>query len=328
MITRQVTVPRVALVFMFMVGLVFWLAPQATGVAAGLQGPSTQLISDVRTLAWAEEVDAARRLVEQHRESGVEITPEWLAAVSWLARGASFAERWDIAEHYAREAFEGSVDLLDQRPLDEDAHLPIALGAAIEVLGRVYDAAGDPSAATAFLRAQHRRYQGTSIETRIQKNILLLSLEGQPFPLLEVEHHLGAPLPPSASLRGKVVVSFFWAHWCPDCKRQQAVLEALYKNYSDRDLVIIGPTQLYGFMARGEAATPEQELRYLKGAYHEAHPIPSWMSVPVSTQNFLRFGVSTTPTVIVIDQEGVVQLYNPGDLAYAELAAHVERLLG
>ena len=51
------------------------------------------------------------------------------------------------------------------------------------------------------------------------------------------------------------------------------------------------------------------------------------MSVPISQQNFLDFGVSTTPTLVVIDREGVVRLYNPGDLPYEELSAHVERLL-
>ena len=207
-------------------------------------------------------------------------------------------------------------------------HLPIALGAAIKVVGRVHDARGDRSAAIAFLRAQHARYAGTSIETRIQKNILLLSLEGQPFPDLAVEHHLGPAPPSAASLRGKVVMVFFWAHWCPDCKRQVPVLEALYEHYKDRGLVVIGPTQLYGYMARGENATPEQELDYLEGACQEKYRIPSWMSVPVSAENFRRFGVSTTPTLILIDRDGIVQLYNPGDLPYDELAPRVERLLG
>ena len=52
------------------------------------------------------------------------------------------------------------------------------------------------------------------------------------------------------------------------------------------------------------------------------------MSVPVSAENFRRFGVSTTPTLILSDRDGIVQLYHPGDLPYEALAAHVERLLG
>ena len=178
-------------------GLVLWLTPQNAGVAAGIQPASpTDLIAEVRTLAWAEAVDDAQTLIEERRGQSDPLSPEWLVAVSWVARGASFAERWDVAEAYAREAFDGSVSSLEARPLDDERHLPTALGAAIEVLGRVYEARGERSAAVAFLQAQHARYAGTSIERRLQKNILLLSLEGQSFPELSADspHWHGATL--------------------------------------------------------------------------------------------------------------------------------------
>ncbi len=285
------------------------------------------LVGEIRDMAWAEEVDAAQLLIEQQRPHHDVTSPPWLVAVSWLGRGAGFAERWDVAQQYAREAYEGSVSLLNERALDADGQLPAALGASIEVLGRAQDASGDRTGAVEFLQEQRATYQDTSIETRIQKNVMLLSLEGQPFPILDVDHALGAPLPTVDSLEGQVVVSFFWAHWCPDCKQQLTILEQLHEEFGEQGLTILGPTQLYGFRSRGEEATPEQELAYLQGDYQDRFPMPSWMSMPVSQENFLEFGVSTTPTMVVIDREGVVQLYNPGNLTYEELAAHVERLL-
>ena len=322
----------VGLVFVF--GSVLSLAcgspaPDAA-VATVQQGETVEisaLIGQVRDMAWAEEVDAAQALIEQQRPHHDQSSPDWLLAASWLGRGASFAERWDVAEQYAQEAHDGSIALLDTRELDADSQLPLALGAGIEVLGQAQDAGGDREGAVEFLAAQRERYRGTSIETRIQKNALLLGLAGQPFPVLDVEDYLGEPLPSADSLKGKVVVAFFWAHWCPDCKRQLPILEQLHETYGDRGLAIVGPTQLYGYVARGQDATPEQELEFLRGAYQERYPIPSWMSVPVSQQNFLDFGVSTTPTLVIIDREGIVRLYNPGDLPYDELSAHVERLL-
>ena len=304
-------------------------APAAEVVAAQEGSPIeiSELVGQLSDMAWAEEVDAAQALIEEQRSHHDVSSPAWLLAASWLGRGASFAERWDVAEHYAREAHDGSVSLLAERELDAEGQLPLALGAGIEVLGRVQDASGDTAGAVEYLAAQRERYRGTSIETRIQKNALLIGLEGRPFPVLDVEHYLGEPLPSADSLKGKVVVAFFWAHWCPDCKRQLPVLEQLHETYGDSDLAIIGPTQLYGYVARGQDATPEQELEFLRGAYQERYPIPSWMSVPVSQQNFLDFGVSTTPTLVIIDREGIVRLYNPGDLPYDELSAHVERLL-
>lgn len=285
-----------------------------------------EVVGQMRDMAWAGQVDEARDLIEAQRPHHDTASPDWLLAASWLGRGASFAEEWDVAEQYAREARAGSEALLAARELDADAQLPLALGAGIEVLGQTQNARGDNVGAVEYLAEARERYRGTSIETRIQKNALLLGLEGQPFPELDVDEHLGPALPSADSLKGKVVVAFFWAHWCPDCKRQLPALEQLHDTYGDQ-VAIIGPTQLYGYVSRGEDATPEQELAYLRGEYQERFPLPDWMSVPISQQNFLDFGVSTTPTLVVIDREGIVRLYNPGDLPYEELGPQVERLL-
>ena len=293
-----------------------------------LVGQSRGLVSEMSDLAWTEEVDRARAILEARRVDSEQPTAEWLAAVSWLARGASFAERWDLAERYASEAYEGSLELMKERPLDAERFLPTALGAGIEVLGHTYDAQGDRARAVTFLSAARQEFAGTSIETRIQKNFLLLSLEGKPFPALEVDDYLGLQPPTPDDLKGKVVLFFFWAHWCPDCKRQEPVLRALYEEYHDRGLVIVGPTQFYGSVSRGQTATPEEELAYLNGDYTAQFPIPSWMGVPISTNNFLNFGVSTTPTLVLVDRDGIVQRYNPGDLSQEELAALIEPLLG
>ncbi|HIF07947.1 MAG TPA: TlpA family protein disulfide reductase [Gemmatimonadetes bacterium] len=293
-----------------------------------LLGQSRSLISEMSDLAWAEEVDKARELLESRRVPSEQPSPEWLAAVSWMARGASFAERWDVAEQYAGEAYLGSLTLLEERPLDAERFLPTALGAGIEVLGRTYDAQGDRARAVNFLGTAREEFAGTSIEMRIQKNLLLLSLEGGPFPPVEVEHYLGSPPPTADELRGKVVLFFFWAHWCPDCKRQEPILRELYEEYHDQGLVIVGPTQLYGYISRGTAATPEEELAYLRGEYQERFPIPEWMGVPIGANNFANFGLSTTPTLVLVDRDGIVQRYNPGDLSHEELVALIEPLLG
>jgi thiol-disulfide isomerase/thioredoxin len=292
-----------------------------------LVGQSRSFVSEMSDLAWAEEVDSARGILEARRVDSEPATAEWLAAVSWLARGASFAGRWDLAERYASEAYEGSLELMKERPLDAERFLPTALGAGIEVLGHTYDAQGDRARAVTFLSYARQQYAGTSIETRIQKNFLLLSVEGKPFPALEIDHYLGLPPPSPDDLRGKVVLFFFWAHWCPDCKRQEPVLRELYEEYHDQGLVIVGPTQLYGYISRGQAATPEEELAYLNGDYQAQFPIPSWMGVPISTNNFLNFGLSTTPTLVLVDRDGIVQRYNPGDLSHEDLVALIEPLL-
>ncbi|MCH2277547.1 MAG: hypothetical protein MK358_01560, partial [Vicinamibacterales bacterium] len=108
----------------------------ACGPAAPKGSPmeSAELVNQIRDMAWAEEVDAAQTLLQQQRGHQDQTSPEWLVAASWLGRGASFAERWDVAEQYAREAYDGSFALLDERELDAERQLPTALGAGIEVL--------------------------------------------------------------------------------------------------------------------------------------------------------------------------------------------------
>lgn len=312
---RQLKVFRVPLL------LVFFAWPSA------VLGQSGSLVSELSDLAWAGQVDRAVSIIEASRPEFGPPTPEWLAGASWVARGASFAERWDLAEQYALEAYEGSFALMEGRTLDSDRFLPTALGAAIEVLGNTLVARGERARAVAFLSSAREEFAGTSIEVRTQKNYLLHSLEGKPFPELEVAGYLVPPPPGSDSLEGKVVLFFFWAHWCPDCKRQEPVLEALHEEYSDRGLVIVGPTQFYGFVSRGEPATPAEELAYMRGDYLEQFPIPPWMSVPMGANNFANFGVSTTPTLVLVDRQGIVQLYNPGDMSHEELTALIEPLL-
>ena len=285
------------------------------------------LVAGVRQLALAGDLVAARQLIEQTRAAEGNQTSQWLAAASWLARGAGFAGQLGLVEKYAGEALAGSAHRARAQQLDADPDLSTALGASIEVLGKAYDARGDRTAAVQFLREQHKKYLGTSIETRIQKNVLLLSLEGTPLPELEMSDHLLNRSAAPGDMSGKVLLLYFWAHWCSDCKRQEPVLAALHKEYSDQGLAFAGPTRLYGYTAQGREATPSEELDYLRSAYQKNYPTPSWMPAPVSRQNFLRFGVSSTPTLVLVDRNGIVRLYHPGYLGYSELEEHIEPLL-
>ncbi|SPE32965.1 hypothetical protein SBA6_230014 [Candidatus Sulfopaludibacter sp. SbA6] len=139
------------------------------------------LVNDVRTLVAKHDFAAAERTVRTYQsQSGA--TPEFAAALSWVARGALADKKLDRADSYAAETRKLAMELLRTRKLDADPWLPTALGASIEVHAEVMAARGERSEAVAFLREQLAAWGTTSIGERIRKNLNLLSLEGPPEP--------------------------------------------------------------------------------------------------------------------------------------------------
>jgi len=286
---------------------------------------SAQLVPEVRRAADARDFSRGQALLDAYqRTRGV--NPELILAFSWLARGAQSAQDWDKAEHYAGETRRLALAELQKRPLDAEPDLPTALGAAIEVHAQMLAARQGRSEALAFLRGELQQWAGTSIRTRIQKNVNLLNLQGKPAPPLEAREFLGEPPASLEQLRGKAVILFFWAHWCGDCKQQALALEQLQREFGGQGLVIVGPTQRYGYAAGGMEVSPQQELEYIR-AVRERYYGNLRMAVPVSQENFRVWGSSSSPTLAVLDRAGLVQLYHPGRLSYEQLAAAVRKVL-
>jgi thiol-disulfide isomerase/thioredoxin len=235
------------------------------------------------------------------------------------------AKQYDRADGYASETRDLIEKALAGRPVPPS--LEIALGAAIEVHAAVLAASGSRQEAIAFLRTELAAYRGTSLAPRIQKNINLLTMEGKPAPALDVSHWLG-PQPRSlTALKGHPVLLFFWAHWCVDCKAEVPILARLRQEYGPKGLVLVGPTQLYGYTAASDA-TPEQETRYIDQIRTQYYAPLAAMPVPISVENFQKYGASTTPTLVLLDSSGVVRLYHPGAMSYEALAEKIRRIFG
>lgn len=285
-----------------------------------------QLVRDVRAAIAQGDFAAGERQVEAARQADG-VTPEMLEALSWLGRGALQAGKLEEAERYAARTREQALGLLDTRGLDAESRLPIALGASIEVQAHVMAERGARSEAVAFLNGEVERWRDTSIRTRIQKNIHLLSLEGKPAPPLEMDRYLGAKPEPLATLQGNPLLLYFWAHWCPDCRFQAPILARFQQEYAAQGLRIIGPTQLYGYATRGQDATPAEEMAWIDKVRREHYAEIPNMPVPVSEASFINYGSSTTPTLVLVDRQGIVRLYHPGRMTYEELAPEVAEVV-
>jgi thiol-disulfide isomerase/thioredoxin len=281
--------------------------------------------TDVRAALAKSNLPLAESLVQDYRaQHGV--TPDLIEAVSWLGRGALAAKQFDQAEAYAKETEKLSLAELKKRPLDAEPHLPLALGASIEVRAQIMNERGQRGDALEFLQKELANYRSTSIRARLQKNIHLLSLEGRVAPALDEHEFLGSKPKPLSALKGSPVLVFFWAHWCPDCKREVAILNEIEKEYAAKHLVIVAPTQRYGYTARGEEAGPADELKYIDEVRHKFYSELLDIPAPVSEENFKNYGASTTPTLVLIDRQGIVRLYHPGAMTLEELRAAINRL--
>jgi thiol-disulfide isomerase/thioredoxin len=284
------------------------------------------IIKDVRDAIAQGQFERGEALIAEYRKASG-ITPEMLEALSWLGRGALAKKQYDQAERYARETYQLCVAELRKRPLDQEKNLPIALGASIEVQAQVMAGRGARDQGVEYLKSELKKFYATSIRTRLQKNVHLLDLEGKPAPPLETKPYLGAAPPALAALRGKPVVLLFWAHWCGDCKYQAPLLAKLRAEFAPSGLTVLGPTQHYGYVARGEEAAPDVETKYIDEVRKSAYGALEGMPVPLSEENFRSWGASTTPTLVFIDRQGKVVEYHPGKMTEAELRASLEKIV-
>jgi cytochrome c biogenesis protein CcmG, thiol:disulfide interchange protein DsbE len=115
---------------------------------------------------------------------------------------------------------------------------------------------------------------------------------GEPAPALVVETVSGQPFD-LAQQRGKVVVVNFWATWCPPCRAEMPALDAVYRRYKDRGLVLVG------LSADGR---------------HEAKQVPEVMKAFAYPAAILReaktngFGSpKLLPETFVIDSQGIIR---------------------
>ena len=299
------------------------------GLLAGGSSVSAQgdIIGDTRAAITQGDLVRAEAIAR----AGIEADPAEpvsLEALSWVGRGALAAGDLNLALTVARDTRALAEAALDGRSPDVDRNLEIALGAAIEVQALVTAERGDRSDAVYLLERAIEQYGGSDVHARLQKNAHLLGLTGQPAPALDTSEFLGTNRATLDHLRGSPVVLFFWAHWCPDCKAQGPSIERLLDDFGDQGLRVVAPTMRYGYTESAQvSAPPGIEQAHIDTVQREFYPYLRNVPMPLAAENFRRYGVSSTPTLVVVDAEGLVQLYNPGNIDEESLRRVIRGLL-
>ncbi len=96
-----------------------------------------------------------------------------------------------------------------------------------------------------------------------------------------------------SDLTGKVALIHFWASWCPTCRGEMRVFEALYGQYRGKGVI---PCSI------GIGEKRETALSYLKGM---TISYPVLLDPESSTRK--QFGVAGIPTYFVLDRASVIR---------------------
>jgi cytochrome c biogenesis protein CcmG/thiol:disulfide interchange protein DsbE len=115
------------------------------------------------------------------------------------------------------------------------------------------------------------------------------------------------------SFRGRVVLLNFWASWCVPCKQEAKDLEAAYRRWSDRGVVVLG-VDSEDYAGDGRRFARHYGLTY--PLVHEA-----------GTSVKQRYGVAGYPESYFIDRRGRVVHYVIGPLTPASIDTYVQKSL-
>lgn len=116
-----------------------------------------------------------------------------------------------------------------------------------------------------------------------------------------------------SDLRGKVVVLNFWASWCVECVKETDALEAVWREYRDRGVIVLGVDHL---------DTEPAARKYL-----ESFGVTFPNGVDIQQQVSRAYRITGVPETFFIDRQGIVRRTVIQALSRAELVAEIEALL-
>jgi thiol-disulfide isomerase/thioredoxin len=113
---------------------------------------------------------------------------------------------------------------------------------------------------------------------------------------------------------GQVILIDFWATWCPPCQEMVPVLKKLHEDFSDKGLFILG------------ISLDQEGLKVLSPFVHQ-NRIP-YSVVMADDQTVRAFGgITTIPTLFIVDREGKLVKKMLGYHTYDDLEDVVKKYL-
>ena len=116
-----------------------------------------------------------------------------------------------------------------------------------------------------------------------------------------------------SDFRGETVFINFWATWCPPCRAEMPEMEAIYQEYKDQDVAVIGVDI---------RETKEEVLQYIQeGGY-------SWTFVLDTTGEVTtNYQITGIPSSFFIDREGIIRAMNIGAITKRAMEANLAKAM-
>ena len=136
---------------------------------------------------------------------------------------------------------------------------------------------------------------------------------GQTFYPLE-SFDLEGPLP---DLKGKIVLLDFWASWCGPCAKSFPSLDALYQEYRERGVVVLGINL--------------DEKRSGMDGFLKKRPVTFPIVRDAKQKLVAKANVGSMPTSLILDRSGRERFRHNGfhgEKTIAALRKHFDTLLG
>ena len=123
--------------------------------------------------------------------------------------------------------------------------------------------------------------------------------------------------------RGKVIFLNFWATWCGPCRAEMPDIQKLYEEYSAQgeaaEVVILGAAA----PGMGQEGGQDEIARFME---ENGYTYPVLMDTEYEMFNW--YGISAFPTTFMIDKEGYIYGYVPGQMTEDIMRSIIEQTLG
>lgn len=156
------------------------------------------------------------------------------------------------------------------------------------------------------------------------------ALVGAQAPMFPVERTIGA-FKDFESLKGKVVIIDFFAHWCGPCIASFPDMRKMYDDLKPLGLEIISATTYYGYYKteNTQARDMPKDTEFARMSDFMKDNNMVWPVVYSDRTLFDVYGVTGIPTTFLVDRDGKVHSFHVGYSAesFKAFRAEVEQLL-